>query len=233
MYELPNDLLEEYKICQEKAEHLERNVYTSATIFGGGSAAAIVVLLNLLGKDASWILTLPQPVLLISIFIIAAVAIATWLTWLRLTHRWLSIVNVMFIRMEHIERQSDLRANLYVRYLNHYWGRDKELREVAKMTFTKKKEEANLSKPFLDEYMQKNLKELTTKFYERRSQVSMLTFLAIINISAWLFIFLLQLFRFFLEEIPPNVYFNMGLFVTVIILCFSYIFYLRSSWIKE
>jgi len=132
------------------------------------------VILNLLSNNANNILASPQPVLLVAIFIISAVAIAAWFTWLRLTQRWLSIVNVMFIRMEHIERSSDLRANLYVRYLNQYWGQDRELQEEAKALFTEDKKKASPRMPYLDEYLHKNLQHLTTKFYERRSQVSML-----------------------------------------------------------
>jgi hypothetical protein len=159
-------------------------------------------------------------------FFVCLLAIGAWFTWLRLALRWLSITNVIFIRMEHIERGSNLRANLYVRHLND----DKaKCPRQDKTVFSDDPGSTNKKRPFLDKYFQKNLHDLT-KAYEHRSQISMLSFLAWINIAAWLLLFIGQLVMSFVD--PAQLQDNQTCYLLIVISVLGIVYgiFLYRSW---
>lgn len=83
MNEMDLDLLEEYKLCQQKATSLEGHIFRSATFFGVGSIAGITALLTIAGKVDE----IPANLQVIWILIIGLIAVGAWFTWLRLAER--------------------------------------------------------------------------------------------------------------------------------------------------
>ena len=225
--ELRIDHLEEYKLCQQKAEALERNVYTTASLFGTGSIVVLATVFKAIIDPQGEAAQIPSLPLLIAVFILGLVAISGWFTWMRLALRWLSIANVMFIRMEHIERGSSLRANLYVRHMNRV--RDRNAEEITGQTFFTNNPDLNTSdQPFLDDWLRNNLYD-HTEAYEHRSQFSMLKFFSWINIASWLGLIIFQSGRYFLENVCLN---NNEVIMGMILILvgFFYVIYLRHSW---
>lgn len=94
----------------------------------------------------------------------------------------------MIIRMYHIERQSNFRANLYVEYLNTL---KRENKSASDKYFTTSDGGQLPMMPYLHEYFQTGLQEFEED-YEHRSIKSMLRFFAHINIGAW---FLLMIWK--------------------------------------
>ena len=160
---LPPDLIEEYKLCQQKASSLSDNVWRTALILGIGSFAGIV---SLSDKDAVPDDVRPWLTAIVSLF-----AIGVLLAWQRLARRWWSIEQVMFRRMEHIERQSQVRTNLYVGY------RD------GRVEFATNPEAGTTNQPFLNQELITDLDGIGN--YEIRGVQPMMRFIVEINIAAW------------------------------------------------
>jgi hypothetical protein len=230
-------LIEEYKLCQQKATTLERNVYTTATIFVGGSVTGLATLLRYMFQESDTQSNIPNDLLLIAVFILGLLAIAAWFSWERLSFRWLCIANVMFIRMEHIERNSEFRVNLYVRYLDEKSKMEKEKKEhidnsVLDFFSSRRSKKHNIGKPFLIKKLMKNLDDNPPEYYEYRSQWAMLQFLSRINISAWLLVIVIQALRFLTDGFPAGLIYNRGLLSGLLILFIGFFVYLRKSWKK-
>lgn len=222
----PDLLLEEYKLAQSKAEHLEHNVYYSATVFGVGSAAALAAFI-LFGGD---IFENVQGTSAFVVFGISLLIITTWLAWLRLSLRWLSIVNVMFIRMEHIERETGLRTNLYVRYINKKKSQTRRKYEGAVSWAYDEESAESWEKPFLPESAKDNLVELT-ETYEHRSQISMLRFLAWTNIGAWTLLAIFGSLRVLVPTVNSSPDALLGFVMAIIVS--AYIAFLINAWKEE
>jgi hypothetical protein len=105
----PTQLMEEYKTCQARATELESNIWKTATAFGVGSLTLAIIFQ---GSISSFSIE-PYVICVIGVFVIA-----NFLLWWRLALRWSSVQQVMIRRMEHIERKSEIRINLYIAYLN-------------------------------------------------------------------------------------------------------------------
>ncbi|MEK6575284.1 MAG: hypothetical protein AABZ58_13335 [Chloroflexota bacterium] len=161
---LPPDLLEEYKLCQQKATDIADNIWKTALILGVGSVAGII---TTSGTDA-----IPNELKPWLSIIVGLFAIGILLAWTRFARRWWSIEQAMFRRMEHIERQSQLRSNLYVGYLDN------------RIEFTEKAEEATIDRPFLKQELIHDFRNLRAN-YERRGIRPMTQFIVEINIVAW------------------------------------------------
>jgi hypothetical protein len=161
---LPADLMEEYKVCQQKASSLGDSIWKTAVIFGVGSVAGIVAL----SRDSS----VPDELRPWLLVVLSLFAVGILLTWRRLAHRWWSIEQAMFRRMEHIERESLLRANLYVGHLDE------------RVDFTENSEEGTYSKPFLEHNLLTDFDDLRRN-YENRGIRPMMRFVIEINIAAW------------------------------------------------
>jgi len=181
---LSTDLLEEYNVCQEKAASLTDNIWKTALILGVGSIAGIV---NLSGKSTISDDLRPWLSPVVSLF-----AVGILVVWWRLARRWWSIGHAMFRRMEHIERQSQLRTNLYVRYLNQLADKMPDCQEEELVKFATKDEEATLDQPFLDKKLIEDLYRLSRN-YEHRGIQPMMEFVIKINIAAWVAFFFLQI----------------------------------------
>lgn len=218
-------LVQEYKLAQSKAEHLERNVYYSATVFGIGSAAALAALV----LSGAGVLQTLEGTSAFVVFGVSLLIITTWLTWLRLSLRWLSIANVMFIRMEHIERQTGLRVNLYVRHVNKENSLTHRKHEGS-VEWTHEEDANSWENPFLPESAKDNLVELT-ETYEHRSQISMLKFLAWTNIGAWSLLAIFGAARVFVPIISSYPYSLLGIVLAVIVS--AYIAFLINAWKDE
>jgi hypothetical protein len=221
------DHIEEYKLCQQKAEALERNVYTTASIFGTGSIVVLATAFNVILDPQGDAAQFPPGPLLIAIFILGLVAIGGWFTWIRLALRWLSIANVMFIRMEHIERGSSLRANLYVRHMNLV--KDESAEETTWQTFFTNNPDLNdPDQPFLDDWLRNNLYD-HTEAYEHRSQFTMLKFFSGINIASWLGLIIFQSGRYLIEKMCLNSH-DVIMGILLFLVGIFYVIYLRHSW---
>jgi hypothetical protein len=201
---LPSDLIEEYKVCQENAKHLSDNVWKSAVVFGVGSIAGIITLSQENGIQSDL-----KPLLVIAA---GFFAIGVSFGWLKFVRRWLSIEQVMFRRMEHIERQSQfIRNTLYVRYFNNLKEEENEKRqgqetreeeneegqrqEIEKrIQFETDYSKASLNKPFLDKVLLADLikKPGLLDNYEYRGIQPMIKFIVWINVVVWAVFAILQ-----------------------------------------
>jgi hypothetical protein len=153
--------LEEYKLCVQRVQALDKNIWQSATIFGIGSLAGIIFIL----KDWETLKQYPSLVIIISF-----VGTALNLVWWRLVKRWWSIQQALIRRMEFIERQLNFGANLYIAYLDKINCRRK----------------IRIDDDFslLSEEVKKGLSEIDN--YECHGIQPVLLFLTIINIISWL-----------------------------------------------
>lgn len=179
---LHSEQLEEYKLCHEKAISLERNIYTAATLFQIGSIAVFgeAVKVLFVDVDASFFTALGA-------FVVSLLAIGAWFTWLRLALRWKSVAYAMIVRMEHLERDLGMEANLYVRYLDD--------RNTAE------------NDDSLPDETKKHLDRLIPKLaHEHRGHVPMLSFLAVINVAAWVILSIAQATNYLVTTIQalPN-----------------------------
>ncbi len=166
LHPLPDDLLEEYKICQEKTTSLSGNIWKTAIAFGIGSIAGIITL----AKSSQSFPENLRPWLLIVLSLLAAMVL---LVWKRFAYRWWSIQHAMFRRMEHIERMSKLRTDLYIGYLD------------KRVEFTEDESQQSYHKPYLHHELVEDLKMLRDNHEIRGIQPVM--WLAIeVNIAAWI-----------------------------------------------
>lgn len=161
---LLESLLKEYEMCQQKANSLADNIWKTALILGFGS---IIGLITLAGNDKIPDDLRPWLTVIISLF-----SIGILLGWYRLFRRWSSIEQVMFRRMEHIERQIQFKTNLYIGYLNH------------RVDFTVRHKEELSGPPVLDIELLKDLDNMR-KDYEYRGIKPMIRFITELNILAW------------------------------------------------
>jgi hypothetical protein len=175
--ELSQAQLEEYKLCQEKANSLGDNLWKTASIFGIGSIVGIISLSN---KKSVLFEFNPWLSIILGLFAVSAL-----LTWYRFASRWLSIQEVVLRRMEHIERESQLRTNLYVGYLDA-----KNVSDVGstadnpepRVQFEADETIASVSKPFLQSALIRDLEGIK---YNYRGIKPMINFFVICNIAVW------------------------------------------------
>jgi len=178
---LSNELLEEYKLCQQKAKDLENNVWKTAGILGVGSVTGIIALNN-----STHFLTI-----LLSLF-----AIAIILIWKRLVLRWLSIQQVLLRRMQKIEKQSQLKTNLYVSLCDHITKtKCKEKQKEESQTI--ERDNHVIDSDVLEELnthhhdILEEFKTFDKRGYQWRGIQPIIQFFIIINIATWItFIFL-------------------------------------------
>ncbi len=167
-------LLEEYKLCQEKAKSLENNIWQTAVILGVGSVAGIAVAI---GDFRTYSALKP----LISL-IIGLLAIGFLIAWITFANRWWSIQQAVLLRMRHIERQTNFRMNLYVQYLDDLHSERNE-NEQEPFQFEQDSMKESVEKPFLHARFVRELEGLK---YHHRGIVPMTKFAMIISIAAWM-----------------------------------------------
>jgi len=162
---LPQESLEEYKLCQQKIKDLEDNIWKTAGLSSIGSISGIVILNNLSISQA----------IIISLFVIGVL-----LTWRRFVFRWLSIQQVLIRRMEKIEKGSQLRANLYIKLC------DQIVRNAKKSMGEKEKQKFKVLKRLIDEDIREEFETFHSRWYQWRGIQPMIQFLICINIAIWL-----------------------------------------------
>lgn len=160
---LPQDLLDEYKICQQKAGGVADTVWKTAIVLGVGS---IVGLLAIADPGAA-----PPGMSPWLTGIVALFAISLLLSWKRMARRLWAVEHIMLRRMEHIEKMSSLRANLY---LAHMDGRV-DLRADEPGTFRH---------PALETEFLADLDALS-KYHHREGIRGMVDFVIEMNLAAW------------------------------------------------
>ena len=104
-----SELLEEFKLCVQRVQALDKNIWQTATIFGIGSLVGIITIF----RAGEILRGHPE-----SIIIISFIGITLNLVWWRLARRWWSLQQALIRRMEFIERQLNLGGNLYIAYLD-------------------------------------------------------------------------------------------------------------------
>jgi hypothetical protein len=206
--QLPTELVEEYKLCQQKAAGLTDNIWKSALIFGAGSVAGIAILSR---KD-----TIPDDLKPWLFIVLILFAIGILIAWHRLARRWWSIEQVMFRRMEHIERQSQLRANLYVAHLDN-----------KRVKFVKKQEEGTHDQPFLDPSFLEDLGRLQSN-YEVRGIQPMMRFVIETNIAVWIAFAIFALAPF----IPNTVVLDGPTVLRLVVVLGFSVWFLVRLWIQ-
>ena len=172
-HQLAPDLLEEYKLCHQKAKDAEDNIWRTALLLGSGSLAGILSVLDQRVGDA---IVHPWIEIGVSLY-----AVGFLLAWNRFARRWGSIQDVMFRRMEHLERQSQLRANLYI---GSFDGR---------VRFTTDRDKGSYDQPILDEKLIADMKinnDSKINNYEHLGIRNMLRLILEISVLAWLLVFI-------------------------------------------
>ena len=169
-----SDLLEEYKLCVNRIQALDKNIWQSATILGIGSVAGIIVIF-LTWRNFVW----QYPV---SALIISFIGITLNLVWWRLSRRWWSIQQALVRRMEFIERQINFGGNLYIAYLDKINCRRK----------IRTDEDFSL----IGDEVKKGLSEINN--YECHGTQPVLFFLTFINIISWIALFIMMDYKFIL-----------------------------------
>jgi hypothetical protein len=169
-----SELLEEYKLCVTRVQALDKNIWQSATIFGIGSVAGIIIIFN------TWRILAEHPA---SVIIVSFIGITLNLVWWRLAKRWWSIQQAFIRRMEIIERQINFGGNLYIAYLDKINCR----REIRI-----RDDFSNLS----DEIKQE-LGEINN--YECHGIISVLFYLMFVNIISWLSLAIIMDYKFILN----------------------------------
>jgi hypothetical protein len=106
-------------------------------------------------------------------WIVALFAIGLLLSWRRMARRLWAVEHIMLRRMEHIEKMSSLRANLYVAHLDGRAG----LRAST--------EGGTFAHPALDGELLADLEALS-KYHYRQGIRAMADFIIEINIAAWI-----------------------------------------------
>ncbi len=169
-----SDLLEEYKLCVQRVQALDKNIWQSATIFGIGSLAGIITIFRAgqILKDH------PE-----STIIISFIGITLNLVWWRFARRWWSIQQALIRRIEFIERQLNFEGTLYIAYLDKINCRRK----------------IRIDDDFsiLNEEVKKNLSEINN--YECHGIQPVLFFLTIINIISWLLLAIILDYEFIIN----------------------------------
>ena len=185
---LSNELLEEYKLCQQKAKDLEDNVWKTAGILGIGSVAGIIALKELT----------PFLVIVLGLF-----AVAILLLWWRLVFRWFSVQQVLFRRMQKIEKQSQLKTNLYVSLCDHcVKNRDKQKKEAQPIKTYNHIFDSDLLKEELNTFHSDVLKEFETfRKYQWRGIQPSINFFILINIATWITFIWLKSTQYILQPI--------------------------------
>lgn len=218
-------LLEEYKICHEKAISLERNIYTSATVFLSGSIVSFTVLFTVLINNIDKISGIPEVYYLLGTWTLSLIAIGTWKAWLRLSTRWQGVSYTMIIRARYLEKKHKIaKANLYVAYLD-----DKSKGENLESFKELLGQDEILE---LDKYLENK------GVYEHRSLFSMLNFMGMMNIVAWIGLGCLSTVRYFLLRFKLVLHFkpialDIFLLITIILGTFLFISNLKKSWKKN
>jgi hypothetical protein len=161
---LPSDLLDEYKVCQQKAGGVADTVWKTAIVLGVGS---IVGLLAIASPDP-----IPAGMSPWLTGIVALFAIGLLLSWKGMARRLWAVEHIMLRRMEHIEKMSSLRANLYLAHLD---GRA-DLRASS--------EGGTFAHPSLDPELLADLEALT-KYHHRKGIRAMVDFVIEMNLAAW------------------------------------------------
>jgi hypothetical protein len=173
---LPQELLDEYKVCQQKAGGVADTVWKTAIVLGVGS---IVGLLAIADSGAAPPERSPWLTGIIALF-----AIGLLLSWKRMARRLWAVEHVMLRRMEHIEKMSSLRANLYLAHL------DGRVRMRAD-------EPGSFRYPSLDTELLADLDALS-KYHFRSGIRAMTDFVIEMNIAAWLIVAILAAAPLFL-----------------------------------
>jgi len=210
---LSNELLEEYKLCQQKVKDLEDNVWKTAGILGVGSVAGIIALKEL------------TPFLAI---VLGLFAVAILLIWSRLVFRWLSVQQVLLRRMQKIEKQSQLKTNLYVSLCDHsvkYGKKQKE--EIQAIEMYNHIFDSHLLKE-LNTFHADVLKEFKTfhgRRYQWRGIQPSIKFFILINIATWITFILLKSTQDILQIISM---FNSPTKLKFIILIIYFLFFIVS-----
>jgi hypothetical protein len=191
---LSSQLLEEYKICHAKATEMEKNIWQTSAIFSGGSILGIVTIFKKGTIVSDW----TEPFLL---FFITCVAISILFLWSRLANRLYSIQQVMIRRMEHIERKTYMRANLYVAYLNDEKinrktkenSHTEEIKDNARVEFSNFDiVPGTIHNPYLPPELLDDLKKIGR--YEHKGVLPMIDLVFWINLIAWLSMMGIRLF---------------------------------------
>ena len=107
--QLGDILLKEYELTQAAYYEIEKNVWTSASIFVVTSLGGISILATV--REHNWA----------SFAMVGGVALASILvlwTWLNITRRWWDIQNVHLYRMYEIETELGMWKSRYVDYLD-------------------------------------------------------------------------------------------------------------------
>lgn len=234
--ELTHELLEEYRICRDSSHRLESNVYRTATIFGIGSAAAIAVVTQGFGVLATAQEISPIDRLL-TVTLATALALAGWFTWWRMAERWRSVSWAMIVRMQHIERSTGLRANLYVRALDDY----REMQEgdqsefERRVQFVHNRMSANFNKPYLDQDQEENLRSFTGQ-HEYRGIKPMIRFLVWVNVFAWLLLLVWQVLRAIVDAVgsgdPLLWTYTLVALAVIAVVSLAFAVCLRTQWVK-
>jgi len=174
------ELLEEYKLCVKRLRSLDKNIWYSAAILGIGSIAIIISIFDRIINVKSIFET-------ILIVIVSSLAIGINLVWWRLAKRWWSIQQALLRRMEHIERQTNFRANLYIAYLDQI---NSSLINRIEFRTDEDERETDVNRPFLRREFIDDLNTLGN--YDYHGIQPMLRYLITINILSWfLLLFLL------------------------------------------
>src|SRR5262249_28615283 len=135
--------------------------------------------------------------------IVGVFVIFQFLMWWRLSLRWYSILQVMIRRMEHIERQSSIRSNLYVAYLNGREG----------MNFGAMWENQSINQPSLRKELIDDLNKIKSD-YEHRGIKPIINLFVGINIFGWSIIIIVSMINFFVEIYSSKHFFE---FVTILV----------------
>jgi hypothetical protein len=109
-------LLEEYKLCQDRAEKIESRIWKTSGVIGIGSLGG---LLALAGKGPDLVAGISGAVLIF----------ATWIWW-GMANRWWDLQQIIFSRMRCIELDLNIYPTRYIRFLDLI-SEAKEIRESA------------------------------------------------------------------------------------------------------
>jgi hypothetical protein len=99
-------LIEEYKLCDEKAARLEGYIWQTAALFGIGSIVSLVATAKEFSETPE---NTAVPTIIAAIF-----GILASLVWWRFARRWWSIQHLMFERMREVDGETGSRMSVIV-----------------------------------------------------------------------------------------------------------------------
>ncbi|MBW8003673.1 MAG: hypothetical protein FVQ80_16960 [Planctomycetes bacterium] len=175
-------MIEEYKLCQQKTQHLESMIWKTSGIIGIGSLSALIYFAKQAVDEAG------KPQERLFLFFGAIVVITVWIWWF-MAKRWWDIQHWTFERMRDIEE--DLIAFFQIRYIDFKDGYRSPclvINELGNGDNVIGKKRANKLK-------------VDHRFKKRRVQGTVKWFLWMIT-AVWLLLINFQLINFMMISIP-------------------------------